>query len=307
MPGVNNARHLGQVWKRLTAGEYRGVTHTAYTQPVKTVVLMSLLVLAAPVPTPAEFWKKLPDAKPGEWRHRHSEKPQTLEAYRSAEPVRPTGKRTVIYLLPALTRPTYEPDRIQHLAELMRAYFGREVRVLKPAPLPRTAYDRKRRRFSVRACLPFLKRTLPADGIFLLAVTDRDIRLPHSRFTYGWGSMKHRIGICSTWRVDWGKTPEVQRKRIYGLALHECTHMLSVPHCTERQCLMNGAMDVREADRRPLLLCWECRDKLCWNLAVDPLKRYDALEAAWRAAGVPTVAARTRMATAVTKAARSNR
>lgn len=273
---------------------------------VKTAVLLALLLLAAPTPTRDEFWKKLPPAKPGEWRFRHIEKPQTLAAYRAAKPVQPTRQRTVIYLLPALTRPTVEPDRIARLADLMRAYFGRRVRVLDPTPLPRHAYDAKRRRFSVRACVPFLRRTLPDDALFMLTVTDRDIRLPTSRFTYGWGSMKLRIGICSTWRVDKGKSDEQKRRRIYGLALHECTHMLSLPHCTVRQCLMNGAMNVYEADRRPLLLCWECRDKLCWNLKLDPIKRYDALAKAWQNAGLPKTAKRTRLAKVVTaKSARA--
>ena len=264
---------------------------------MKTALLCGLLLLAAP--TPREFWKTLPPAKPGEWRHRHFERPQSLDAYRKSDPVRAKGPREVVYLLPALTRPTREPDRIERLAELMRAFFGKPVQILPPSPLPPRAYDRERRRYSIRACLPHLKRSLPQDGIFLLAVTDRDIRLPGSRFTFGWGSMKHRIGICSTWRVDKGKTPAIQRKRIYGLALHECAHMLSIPHCVLRQCLMNGAMDLRESDRRPLLLCWECRDKLCWNLGLEAAPRYDALAAAWTAAGLPDTGKRALLAKSV--------
>lgn len=271
---------------------------------MRTFLLTILVASAASVPTQREFWPRLPEAKPGQWRYRHLEQPQPLDAYRAADPKRGTSKRKVIYVWPALTRPMREPDRIGKLAELLRAYFGREVRVMEPAALPRKAYDPKRRRFSIRRCIPALVKRLPDDALFLLAITDRDMHLPGTRYTFGWGSMKLRVGMCSTWRVDYGKTDELARARFFGLSLHEATHMLSVPHCTERQCLMNGAMDLRESDTRPLLLCWECRDKVCWNLGLDPLERYDALTNAWRSAGLPKVAARAKLAKKVTIEAR---
>ncbi|MHC4938454.1 MAG: archaemetzincin [Planctomycetota bacterium] len=241
-----------------------------------------ILLLAAP--TADELWPKLPPAKPGDWRWRHDEKPQTLKQYRAASPKRPTERRRYVYVLPAWTRPGAEEARSKQTDQLLAAFFGRPVKRLAPRPLPSKAYDPELRRYSIRKLVPFLTRTLPDDAIFLLAVTDRDLRLPGSRYTYGWGSMKHRVGICSTWRI--GKN---RRHRYWGLVLHEATHMLSVPHCTERSCLMNGALDFKEADTRPLLLCWECRDKVCWNLGTDPLARYLALADAWTKAGLPAV------------------
>jgi len=272
---------------------------------VKAILLSFLVASAASVPTQREFWPRLPNAEPGQWRYRHPEQPQTVDEYRAAQPKRGTAERKVIYIWPAPTRPAREPDRIERLAELLHAFFGREVRVLPPAPLPRKAYDPKRRRFSIRRCIPRLVARLPDDAVFLLAITDRDMHLPGTRYTFGWGSLKLRVGICSTWRVDHGKTDELARLRFFGLALHESAHMLSIPHCTKRKCLMNGAMDLRESDKRPLLLCWECRDKVCWNLGLDPLKRYDALAKAWRSAGLPKTADRAAQAKRVTLRARA--
>jgi len=270
---------------------------------VKSAVLLLLVASAASVPTQREFWPRLPPAKSGEWRFRHPEKPQSMEQYLAADPKRGTAKRKIIYLWPALTRPMREPDRIERISGLLGAYFGREVRVLEPQAFPRKAYDAVNRRLSIRALLPSLVKRLPDDGLFLLAITDRKMRLPGAMWTYGWGSLKLRVGICSTWYVEGGRSPNRARKRLFGLALHESTHMLSVPHCTERACLMNGAVDFRESDKRPLLLCWECRDKVCWNLGLDSLKRYDALAKAWRAAGLPKVADRALIAKRVTERA----
>jgi len=262
---------------------------------VKASALAALLLLAAP--TTDEIWKKLPPAKPGEWRWRHDEKPQTVPQYRAADPKRPTGKRRVIYVLPAWTRPGIEEAAHKQTDALLTAYFGRPVRRLAARALPRKAYDAATRRYSIRALVPFLVRTLPEDALFMLALTDRDLRLPGSRYTYGWGSLKLRVGICSSWRLQDDRKPERRRRRHLGLVLHEATHMLSVPHCTERSCLMNGAMDFPEADRRPLLACWECRDKVCWNLTLRPRPRYDALAKAWTQARLPKVARKIGIAT----------
>ena len=104
---------------------------------MRTLLLTILVASAASVPTQREFWPRLPAAKPGQWRYRHPEQPQTLGQYRKADPKRGTAERKVIYIWPALTRPPAEPDRIERLSELLQAYFGRKVRVLPPAALPR--------------------------------------------------------------------------------------------------------------------------------------------------------------------------
>jgi len=245
---------------------------------------MLLLLLGAP--TAEELWPKLPPARPGEWRWRHAEEPQTLAQYRAAEPERGTEKRRVVCILPAWTRPGIEMAEIDRTETLLAAYFGRPVRRLEPRALPREAYDAARRQYSVRRLVGFLTRTLPDDALFLLALTDRSLRLPGARVADGWGSLDRRVGICSTSRLIADREPPRRRRRYLGLVLHEATHMLSVPHCTERACLMNGAMDFREADSRPLLLCWECRGKLCWNLGLDADARYAELARAWEGTGV---------------------
>ncbi len=230
--------------------------------------------------------KKLPPPVRGEWRWVHKEKPQTLEQYKAANPVRGTKLRTKIYLLPWSTRPPMESNVHARLRALIEASFGRTVEWLPAQRIPKRAYDHKRRRVDIRACLPSLVKALPNDALFLLALTDRDIRLPKSRYTFGWASMQLRVGICSSWRLRPDRNRTRRRARYFGLALHEATHMISVPHCTERRCLMNGAMDLKEADRRPLHLCWECKAKVCWNLGLDPAKRDANVARAWAAADI---------------------
>lgn len=239
-----------------------------------------MLLLAAP--SREDVWPDLPPPERGEWRWRHREEHQSLEAYRKSGPRRAAGKRRVLCVLPAWTRPGDERARMPETEKLLAAFFGRPVRRMEPRPLPKRAYDEERRQYELQALIPFLRRALPDDAAFLLVLTDRGLRLPGARHTDGWGSLEWRVGICSSRRLGDGKK---RARRWHGLVLHEATHMLSVPHCTKRRCLMNGAMDFEESDRRPLLLCWECRSKVCWNAGLDVDERYGALLEAWRGAG----------------------
>jgi archaemetzincin len=248
---------------------------------------LALLLLVLGAPTAEELWPKLPRPQPGEWRWRHAEQPQTLAQYRAADPTRATETRRVVCILPAWTRPGVEAAGMERTEALLAAYFGLPVRRLAARSLPLEAYDLPRRRYDVRALVPFLRRTLPDDAVFLLALTDRSLRLPGARITDGWGSLDLRVGICSTSRLMGDREPARRRRRYLGLVLHEATHMLSLPHCTERACLMNGVMDWKESDGRPLLLCWECRGKVCWNLGLKADARYAELARAWEEAGVP--------------------
>ena len=269
-----------------------------------------LFVLAAPkrpdVPAPGGFWKRLPPV-PGkeDWRADHPERGQTLREYKEAGPTRPTAKRTRIYLRPWLTRPPAQPGLLENIATLLKASFGREVVVLENGPLPARAYDPGRRQFAVMKLGARLVRTLPEDALFVLAVTDRDLHMGRFGYALGWGSFDLRVGVMSTLRVDVGAGAERRRRRVLSLALHEATHELSLPHCIFYFCLMNGARDRIATDKRPMQLCPVCRAKVCWNLGLDPLKRYAALEEACRKVGLPGEAARMRAAAEATQKQRA--
>jgi len=276
---------------------------------LKLVLAGLLLLLAAPrepdVAAPGDLWKKLKAPQPGEWLWSFPEAGQTFREYQDAAPVRGTAERRRIYLQPFPTRPP-APDLLPGLADFLAAFFGREVEVLPPRPLPPGSYVRERHQVAALRLAPHLVRQLPADGLFLLAVTDRDLFVGDLSQAYGWGSFDLRVGVMSTWGVARRGDPGVTRRRTVTLAAHEACHMLSLMHCTFYGCLMNGARTMEEADRRPALLCPVCRAKVCWNLGLDPLARYAGLAAAWERAGLAAEAARTREALAVTQFATEN-
>lgn len=283
---------------------------------MKTVLaapILLLALLAAPqeepdVPIPPGVWKPLPAPQPGEWRWRFPEAAQTFREYKAARPTRPTPARQAVYLQPFYTRPPPDLRQTGRIATLLAGFFGHEVRTLPPRALPAKAYARGRKQVDVVRLARALARALPADALFLLAITDRDLFAGRLRYTFGWGSFKLRVGVLSTNRLAaaGGTDEDLRRRRLLTLAAHECCHMLSLPHCTFFSCLMNGARSLKEADARPALLCPVCRAKLCWNLGREPLPRYEALARAWSRAGAPDAARRIQEAAAATRAGSRN-
>ena len=260
---------------------------------MRLALLSSLFLLAAPkqpdVAAPA-FWQPLPAAKPGEWLYLFPETGETLAEYKATTPNRPTETRKFVYLQPWFTRPAADTAWVDELERVAAAWFGHEVKRMPAGAMPRRAYDIGRQQYDVIKLAARLVSTLPNDALILLAITDRDLKLRDSRYAFGWGALQHRVAVMSTRRLQRG--PRV-RRRALGLALHEATHGLGLRHCIFFPCLMNGAHTLREADRRPLQLCPVCRAKLCWNLGLDPMRRYEALIPAFRRAGLEQDADRT--------------
>jgi archaemetzincin len=249
---------------------------------------LGLLLIAAREPdvaAPEGLFRRLRAPEPGEWLWVFPEEGQTFAEYREADPVRPTAERRTIYLAPFLTRPPRDKELLPRIASVLRAAFGCEVTTLPPAPLPSGSYARDRRQVGALDLAPHLVRTLPADALFLLAVTDRDLSVGKLSYAFGWGSLKLRVGVLSTARLGEGD-PALSRRRVLTLALHESGHLLSLPHCTFYRCLMNGALALEEADARPAALCPVCRAKLCWNLSIGAKAREEALAEAFFAAGM---------------------
>lgn len=280
---------------------------------MKTLLAGLILLLAAPnkepdVLVPPGVWKPLPPPQPGEWRWRFPEAAQTFREYKAARPTRPTPVRKAVYLQPFYTRPPPDARERERIATLLEGFFGHEVRTLPPRALPALCYARGRQQVDVLRLARALAKTLPADALFVLAITDRDLFAGRLQYTFGWGSFKLRVGVLSTRRLAGagGSDERLRRRRLLTLAAHECCHMLSLPHCAFFSCLMNGARSLEEADARPTLLCPVCRAKLCWNLGLKPLARYGTLAGAWARAGVADAARDVADAARATRAAPRN-
>jgi archaemetzincin len=227
-----------------------------------------------------------------EWLEHHPEKRQTFDQYLNSDPVRWTKKRGIIYLCLIGEFSDEQRSVLDITREYMAVFFDVPVKLRKTVPLkdiPARA-QRVHPEWGDRQILTtyvlddVLKADLPDDAMAYLAFTATDLWPGDGwNFVFGQASMANRIGVWSIYRNgDPAKGKEAFQlclKRTLGTASHETGHILSVPHCIDFECSMNGSNSLVEADRKPLHVCPPCLRKFCWNLRVEPaayLKRLQA-------------------------------
>ena len=130
-----------------------------------------------------------------------------------------------------------------------------------------------------------------ANALALLGLTAIDLWPGHGwNFVFGQASLYERVGVWSLYRngnpEDSDNIFRLCLIRTIKTAVHEIGHILTMQHCIEYECIMNGSNHREESDRRPIYLCPACLKKLCWNIEIDPLQRYMKLEAFCRKHGL---------------------
>ncbi|KAM5228439.1 archaemetzincin-1 [Ctenodactylus gundi] len=157
--------------------------------------------------------------------------------------------------------------------------------------------------------LSFLRNRKPGDALCVLGLTLVDL-YPHEAWSFTFGAFLpgHEVGVCSFARF-WGEHPQVGPSApspaeaaagpetplpdgarppslsTLGVAqcckvtCHELCHLLGLGNCRWLHCLMQGALSLDEALRRPLDLCPVCLRKLQHILGFRLLDRYKHLHA----------------------------
>ena len=151
------------------------------------------------------------------------------------------------------------------VAEYLDAYYDSPSRVLPAIPIPAVAWDPERRQYDARKVLPALQRTLPDDALGLIAVTEVDLYIPTVNYVFGLGSFERKVAVTSLYRFGGDTRPVGEQgtvlRRALTVSAHEFGHVLSMRHCTEYRCLMNGTNSLEDADRHPQHLCPVCARK----------------------------------------------
>ena len=234
--------------------------------------------------------QKLGKPRPGDWLVRHKEPGQTFGQYLRCRPVRPVGKRRVLYIQPLGEFNKTQRKVVSLTADFMGRFFNLPVKVRKDLPL--SIIPPKARRthptwgdkqiLSTYVLDKVLVPRLPDDAAAYIAFTTSDLWPGEGwNFVFGQASLVRRVGVWSIYRngnPDAGKRQfRLCLLRTIKTAVHETGHMFSMLHCTAYECVMCGSNNRSESDRRPLWLCPECMAKVCWVTRTDPIRRYREL------------------------------
>lgn len=232
--------------------------------------------------------KKRP-AGPNDWLAQHEEAGQTFEQYLKSNPNRPTVARTTLYLQPLGDFSEKQTRLVQEAAELLSLFYNLPVKTLDPLGLEVIPPEARRTHpqwgdrqiLSTYVLDKVLKPRLPADAVAMLALTTSDLWPGENwNFVFGQASLAERVGVWSLYRYGDSEDegPENPfRRRLFKVALHETGHMFGITHCTAYECCMNGSNHLAEMDSRPMWLCPQCVQKVCWASGADPAARFRKL------------------------------
>lgn len=254
---------------------------------------------------PATHFTPMGKPGPGDWLAGQPETPQSFDDYIASSPNLPNGQRRVLYLLPIGDFPPGTPA-MASLAELVKAFFTLEIRVLPRVPAAEVKARTRihdvihKRQLLAPDVLKWLVRRLPEDAYALMALTMEDLYPEDSwNFVFGMASLRERVGVQSFARHDPGffgdpRPADWQKlllRRSASTLVHEISHMFGLSHCVYWECVIAGSNNQAESDRRPLHPCPVCLRKLHFALDFDPAQRETALAATLRKLGLDDEAA----------------
>ncbi len=229
--------------------------------------------------------------QPGDWLERNREPGQTFSQYIRSRPIRPTEKRTTLYVIPIGDFTDKQQEVFELTVEFMGHYFGTPVEVMDGVSLDVIPDKAKREHpswgddqiLSTYVLYDLLVPKVPDDGWALLALTSSDLWPGDGwNFVFGQASLNSRVGVWSIYRNgDPSESEEAFKQcliRTLKTATHETGHMLSINHCIYYECNMCGSNSQRESDRRPVYLCPICTAKITWATRNSPLERAQALK-----------------------------
>jgi archaemetzincin len=234
-----------------------------------------------PAPESEEGYPKLGPPKPGEWRSRFHEAPQSFEEYIRGPVNWACPHRTTFYILPLGAAASRYREMLERMRVHSEAFFGVPAKVLDPAPMFEETFHAERGQYDSSRIIDLLSKRVPQDALVFIGITDKDLFSPGLNFVFGEASLQLRSGVYSLSRYETEDLPLFTRRAL-KLISHESGHILSIEHCTKYSCVMQGANSLEEDDGHPMHLCPIDLRKLLWNTGVDRNDRYRRLEALYR-------------------------
>jgi archaemetzincin len=130
-----------------------------------------------------------------------------------------------------------------------------------------------------------LKSSIPDDAFFVLAITLEDLYPRSEVFVFGQSSYLDRVGVASFARYDplfFGEKRDenfekTRLRRSCNVIVHEIAHGFGLSHCIYYRCILNGTINLKETDERPMYLCPVCLHKMHVAIKLDFVKHYQRL------------------------------
>ena len=192
-----------------------------------------------------------------------------VEQPASSEPEPPTQHLPdidCVYLQP-LGKVSDETTQI--VREALASTYGVELRTGPKRDLPKDTFYAPRKRYRAEKLLDHLDAWLPSDCDRIVGITHKDISTTKGKYEdwgiLGMGRVPGKSCVVSSFRVR-KKLAEVPAdERLARVAIHELGHTLGLPHCPNRNCLMEDAQGSVVTIDRETHLCERCLKIIGWR------------------------------------------
>ena len=219
---------------------------------------------------------------PGDWLSNHKEEGQTCDHYKNSSPNRLTAEQDKIYIWQIGDFTPVQDKIFDDTIKYMEAAFNVPVVKLSTYSLNKIPLEARRRhkewmheQLNAKYILTdVLMPNTPKDALALIAFTAKDLYPGENwNFVFGLASLTKRVGIWSMFRNGDPNKSEAHYmqylRRTIRTAIHETAHVLGIRHCIAYECVMCGSNTREESDRRGLVFCPLCMEKLLWNTGVS--------------------------------------
>lgn len=237
---------------------------------------------------------KLDKPKDGEWLVDHPETGQSFKEYIHLKPLGATNERTKMYLAILSEMDSNQIEITLKAQEYLSVFYACEVELttidVDYQNIP-SQYFRYNEKEEIQVLTDFFLKqllvdNLPRDAFAMIGCTTYDIFPdPQWNFVFGQASLNNRVGVWSMRRLgnptDYPEMTDKAIIRNLKISSHETGHILSMKHCINYDCIMNGSAQIYETDNKPVYLCPECLGKVDYNRGFNLQERFQNLKTFW--------------------------
>ena len=152
-------------------------------------------------------------------------------------------------------------------SELGIIFYPLQVIISNAIPIPKGAYNSKRRQYHSSAFLKAIRKCVNDKRSKFLGITSLDLFTNGLNFIFGQADIDGDVCIISTHRLRPEFYKQLHNEKIFVKratkeAVHEIGHSFALKHCSNPSCVMYFSNHILDTDRKRKNFCEKCQSRI---------------------------------------------